>query len=75
MAEVAGELLSCRGEEAEGPQPIVDGHDDDVPVHPDVGAVLIVGVGPHHQGPAVDPEEDRGLLLALNELLWNIRYG
>ena len=65
------DLLSGRGEEAEGPQPVVDGHHDDVLVHPDVWPVLLVGVGPHHQGPAVDPVHHRGLLLALKKLLCN----
>ena len=68
---VAGDLLTGGGEEAEGPQPVVDGDQDHATVHEVLRPVVPRGPGAGGEGSAVDPDHDRGGLSIVQDTVWS----
>ena len=62
-AKVAGGEAVPGGEEAEGPQAVVEGDEDDVVLQQVVGAEEVGGSSAHDESPAVDVDHDGALLL------------
>ena len=58
-AEVAGGLLALQGEEAQGPQPVVDSHQDNLPVQEDLRSIEDGLTGTNYKGSTVEEDNDR----------------
>ena len=58
-AGIARDLLGAEGEEAQGPQPVVDGDQDDLVDHPEVRPKPAGGPAAEHEGPAMEPDGHR----------------
>ena len=56
--EVTGSLLALQGEEAQGPQPVVDAHQDDLPVQEDLRSIEDRLTGTNNKGSAVEEDDD-----------------
>ena len=57
--EVPGGLLALQGEKAQGPQPVVDAHQDDLPVQEDLRSVEDRLTGTNNKGSTVEENNDR----------------
>ena len=65
LPHVARDLLLPQGEVAQGPQPVVDGHHDDVVGHPVLRPEAVRSAVPGDEPSAMDPDHDREEVLRL----------
>ena len=58
-AEVTRSLVTLQGEEAQGSQPVVDSHQDDLPVQEDLRPIEDGLTGTNYKGSTVEENNDR----------------